>query len=95
MLYETRYIPEPGERISNEEYAELPWREPDLDGQCLPQTPSRDAIPRYQTKGELQIKRGARAFSHEGDANTGYLDADHAENRGKPIPKEPPPIKSL
>lgn len=95
MLYETRYIPEPGERISTEDYAQLPWREPDLDGNRLPATPSRDAIPRYQTKGEVQIKRGTRAFSHEDDANTGYMDADHIENRGTPIPTEAPDIKSL
>lgn len=87
MLYETRYIPEPGERISDAEFAELPWREPNLHGDRPAFAPSRDAIPRYQTPGKAQVKRGSRNFRYEGNANDGYLGADHIENRGKPIPK--------
>lgn len=98
MLYETRYIPEPGERISNAEYAELPWKEPYLNGQSAPHTPSRGPIPRYQTPAKHQVNRGTRAFYHQGDyskSGDDHQSPGRVENPGKAIPNEAPDIKPV
>ncbi len=98
MLYETRYIPEPGERISRAEYAQLPWKEPYLEGQSAPHTPSRNAVPKYQTPAKHQVNRGTRAFHHKGDYSRqgdGYQGMRRVENAFEPVPATPPKIKPV
>ncbi len=96
MLYETRYIPEPGERISTAEYAQLPWKEPYINGQSAPHSPTRDAIPRYQKPIIYGTDRDPKAFAHDGDysqSGKGYQTRERIENDDKDVPAKAPKIK--
>ncbi len=87
MLYETRYIPEPGERLTHEEFGQLPWHEPALDSNLTEHTPTRGPYPRFQTPGLHQVKRGTRNFHHAGDSSGhGHLSRDRAENADETVP---------